>query len=430
MSRFATFTALLTAATLLAAGFLLSEPQRGFNGSPDHPAIEYSSRSTRDPIARLNQRIERGEVKLSSSGASGYLRSVLAALDISVESQVLVFSETSLQREHITKTNPRALFFNDAVAVGWVRGTDTLELAAQDPEQGVIFYQLSQKPQEKPQFVRGEECLQCHMTSFTGGVPGMTVMSMLPLSDNPLEYAQGWGVDHRTPIEDRWGGWYVTGTQAPARHLGNVPVHHVPRSYVRADVAPKLATVAGEFDAAPWPSPHSDVVALLVLNHQAEMTNLLTRLGWEARIAAHNARPAEAGAIPARMREVALELVDYLLFVDEAPLPSKIQGSSAFAREFAAKGPRDSQGRSLRDLDLERRLLRYPCSYMIYTEAFDALPGPAKAAVYERMWQVLSGQETIAAYARLTQPDRKAVVEILRDTKKDLPAYFQPGQVR
>jgi hypothetical protein len=204
----------------------------------------------------------------------------------------------------------------------------------------------------------------------------------------------------------------------------------VPQSYVRADVAPKLNSVAGEFDAAPWPSAHSDVVALLVLNHQVEMTNLLTRLGWEARIAAHNAPPAQAGAVPARVQEIARELVDYLLFVDEAPLPSKIQGSSAFAREFPAKGPRDSQGRSLRDLDLERRLLRYPCSYMIYTEAFDSLPGPAKAAVYERMWEILSGQEASAAYARLSRADRQAVVEILRETKKDLPAYFQPGQLR
>jgi hypothetical protein len=430
MSRFGTLTALLSAITLLAVGLVFSEPQRVFTGSPDHPAIEYSTRPARDAVTTLNRKIQEGELRLSSNGASGYLRSVLAALGISVESQVLVFSESSLQREHITKTNPRALFFNDTVAVGWVRGTDTLEVAAQDPEQGVVFYQLSQKPQEKPQFVRGTECLQCHMTSFTSGVPGMTAMSMLPLSDNQNEYAQGWAVDHRTPIEDRWGGWYVTGTQPPPRHLGNVPVHHVPQSYVRADVAPKLNSVAGEFDAAPWPSAHSDVVALLVLNHQVEMTNLLTRLGWEARIAAHNAPPAQAGAVPARVQEIARELVDYLLFVDEAPLPSKIQGSSAFAREFPAKGPRDSQGRSLRDLDLERRLLRYPCSYMIYTEAFDSLPGPAKAAVYERMWEILSGQEASAAYARLSRADRQAVVEILRETKKDLPAYFQPGQLR
>jgi hypothetical protein len=118
------------------------------------------------------------------------------------------------------------------------------------------------------------------------------------------------------------------------------------------------------------------------------------------------------------------EVVDYLLFVHEAPLPSPVQGSSAFAQQFAAQGPRDSKGRSLRDLDLEQWLLRYPCSYMIYTEAFDALPAPAKAAVYERMWEILSGQEKGASYSRLTAADRQAIIEILRDTKKDLPDSF------
>ena len=399
MSRRGTFTALVSGITLLGGSLVYSLPQRVFTGSADHPAIEYSTRAPSDAVARLNQKIEEDQARLSFEGPSGYLRSVLDALGVSVESQTLVFSETSLQREHITKSHPRALYFNDSVAVGWVPGTDSIEFAALDPEQGVIFYQLSQTPQEKPQFVPGTRCMQCHLTSFTGGVPGLFAMSMLPLSDDPNEYAQGWGVDHRTPVEDRWGGWYVTAKQAPNQHLGNVPVHHVERSYGRAAAAPKLASVTGGFDTAPYPSAHSDVVALLVLNHQVAMTNLVTRLGWEARIAAHDAPPGPT-EVPDRVRETVNELVDYLLFVDEAALPSRVEGSSAFAREFASKGPRDGRGRSLRDLDLERRLLRYPCSYMIYTEAFDALPETAQAAVYERMWEILSGEETNQAYAR------------------------------
>ena len=430
MSRLATYTALAAGITLLAGSLVFSLPQQ-FTASIDDPAIGYSSRPVNDPVARLNRRIEEKQVELSFGGPSGYLRAVLAALDIPVASQVLVFSETSLQAKHITKTNPRALFFNDSVAVGWVPGTDSLELAAQDPEQGIIFYQLAQSPQEKPQFVRETECLQCHIGQFSGGVAGMLVMSMLPLSDDQNEYAQGWGVDHRTPIEDRWGGWYVTAKQAPSRHLGNVPVHHVEKSYVRAAVTPKLESVAGEFDAARYPSPYSDVVAHLVLNHQVAMADLLIRLGWEARIAARGAAPGQTAELPARVRELANELVDYLLFVDEAPLPGKVEGSSGFAREFSAKGPRDSQGRSLRDLELEQHLFRYPCSYMIYTEAFDALPNPAKAAVYERMWEILSGRETKQVYTtRLSLADRQAVVEILRETKQGLPDYFQPAEVR
>jgi hypothetical protein len=250
-------------------------------------------------------------------------------------------------------------------------------------------------------------------------------MSVLPLSDDQNDYARGWPMDHRTPVEDRWGGWYVTGTQVPLRHLGNVPVLHVPRSYVRADTAPRLTTGAGAFDASAYLTPHSDVVALMVLNHQVHMINLLTRLGWEARILAHDSPATTTGGLPPHVRDLVREFVDYLLFIDEAPLPSPVKGATKFAQEFASKGPRDSRGRSLRDLDLAHRLLRYPCSFMIYSDAFEALPATVKDLVYERMWEVLSGRETNKVYARLSLADRRAIVEILRETKKGLPGSFR-----
>jgi len=411
--------------TIAALGSALLSAQAGTFVPRDHPAIQYSTRPTRDAVARLNERLGQGERQLSFDGSSGYLRSVLALLDISPASQTLVFSENSLQRAHIRKATPRAIYFNDTTAVGWTNGADSLEVAAQDATQGVVFYSLPQKPQAKPRFVRGAECLQCHLTAETSGVPGLFMTSVLPLSDNQHEYARGWAMDHRTPIEDRWGGWYVTGTQVPLRHLGNVPVLHVPRSYVRADVAPKLTTGSGAFDTGPYLTPHSDVVALMVLNHQLHTINVLTRLGWEARIAAHGMPAGSTASLPPHVRDLARDLVDYLLFVDEAPLPSPVAGASAFAREFSSKGPRDGRGRSLRALDLNRRLLRYSCSFMIYTDAFDALPAAAKNLVYERMWEVLSGKETNKAYARLSLADRRAIVEILRDTKKGLPEYFR-----
>jgi hypothetical protein len=250
-------------------------------------------------------------------------------------------------------------------------------------------------------------------------------MSTLPLSDNQNEYAQGWAVDDRTPIEDRWGGWYVTGARVPGRHLGNVPVNHVPRSYVRANLAPVLATVTGKVGAGSYLTPYSDVVSLLVLNHQVRMTDLLTRLGWETRVAAHNTG-GPAGSITPRVRDAANDVVDYMLFVDEANLPASVTGSSGFAEMFSKKGPRDSKGRSLRDLDLSRHLLRHRCSYMIYAPSFDALPASARQAVYERLWDILSGKENDKRYAQWSLTERAAIVEILRDTKKGLPDYFQP----
>src|SRR5205823_12956161 len=117
---------------------------------------------------------------------------------------------------------------------------------------------------------------------------------------------------------------------------------------------------------------------------------------------------------------------DYLLFLDEAPLTDRVRGSSAFAQRFAAAGPRDAKGRSLRELDLTRRLMKYLCSYLIYSDAFDALPASAKDPIYRRMWEVLSGEDSGARYrTALSLADRQAIVEILRDTKQDLPPYFQ-----
>jgi hypothetical protein len=403
---------------------VMSAQSPGVWVSRDHPAIQYSSRPPHDAIVTLNEAIDKGQLTLAFDVLPrGYLASVLKALDISSSSQTLVFSENSLQRSHISQQTPRAIYFNDTVAIAWAKGAETIEATALDATQGVHFYSIPQARQSKPQFIRrNADCLQCHLLPQTHGVPGVLTMSVLPLSDNKNDYAQGWEADHRTPIEDRWGGWYVTGAQVPAKHLGNVPVLHVPKSYVRADVAPKLSTVGDAFDTSAYLTPHSDVVALMVLNHQTRMTNLLTRLGWQSRIAAHEAKTA--GTLPPHVRDTAHELVDYMLFVDEAPWPSPVRGGSTFTKDFPSKGPRDSKGRSLRDLDLTRRLLRYPCSYMIYTEAFDALPPATLAIVYERLWAMLSGAVTDADYATLSLADRRAIVEILRETKSGLPAYF------
>jgi hypothetical protein len=176
-----------------------------------------------------------------------------------------------------------------------------------------------------------------------------------------------------------------------------------------------VSKLDGRFDMTGYLSPYSDIVALLALEHQAQMLNLITRVGWEARVGEEAGRPFEAAV---------KELVDYLLFVDESPLPGPISGPTAFARTFGSTGPRDSQGRSLRDLDLTRRLLKYPCSYLIYSEPFNGMPDVAKAAVYQRMWEVLSGRDTDPRYATLSETDRTAVIEILRATKPDLPDYW------
>jgi hypothetical protein len=388
----------------------------------NHPAIKYGTTAGRDPIAELNGRLERGEVQLRADGPSGYLRSVLEALNVPVESQMLVFSKTSFQAPRINPTNPRAIFFNDSVAVGWVRGGEVLEFVGQDPSLGSVFYTLSQTPTAKPRFERNDTCVTCHASEATNYVPGMFVGSVFPGPDGTTMYGPAYTTDHRTPFEIRYGGWYVTGTHRAERHMGNAVAHD--STDLASMITPQtvhVADLAGRFDMTGYPSPHSDLVALIVLEHQAKMLSLITRVGWEARIGSKEAgRPLDAAAA---------ELVDYLLFVDEAPLPGPIAGTSKFAQYFASQGPRDSEGRSLRDLRLDDRMQRYPCSYLIYSEVFDAMPREAKDAVYARMWQILSGVDTHPRYDRLSADDRQAVVEILQETKPDLPEYFR-GEAR
>jgi hypothetical protein len=409
--------AVAAAALALVAGVAVAWGQGPdfFVDSPDNPAIEYSSGPVRNPVADLNRRIADGSVSLAYDPTSGYLRSVLEGLKIAVDSQVLVFSQTSFQAPRIEPKNPRAVFFNDSTAVGWVRGGDLLEVAVLDATKGAVFYTLDQARVERPQLQRSNACVACHLSSDNVGVPGFMVLSTFPMIDDPNAYAGGFTSNHRHPLAQRWGGWYVTG-RSPIKHLGNAPVLLPPEGDTsEAKRGAPLDTVSGEFDTRGYPSVHSDIVALMLLEHQTHLANLLTRLGWEARI----------GSPSARVLDAASDLVDYMLFVDEEPIPGPIKGSSGFAERFAAEGPADSKGRSLRQFDLTRRLMRYPCSYMIYTEAFDALPARAKDAVYARMWQILSGQESRKDYERITPDDRRAIVEILRDTKKDLPEYFR-----
>jgi hypothetical protein len=408
---------LLVGSAFVFAATTLVVAQRpdAFMASRDHAAIRYTATAPTDPVARLNQRLAAGE-RLASEPVSGYLKSVLAALDISPTSQMLVFSPTSAQADRISFLNPRAIFYRDDVAVGWVRGADTLELVGHDPKQGAIFYTLDQSA-ATPRFVRDTTtCLECHLTWDTLAVPGWTATSMYPLPDDKNAYANGLPTDQRSRLSERWGGWFVTGQTGGARHMGNLPVMPADKGKSKIAVPTRpLESVTGVVDTAGFPTPYSDVVSLLVFNHQTQMLNLLTRIGWEARV---------AEVVPAnlpRVKDAAADVVDYMLFVDDAPLAGKVQGGSGFAEQFAAAGPKDSRGRSLRELDLTRRVFKYRCSYLIYSDAFEALPAAAKAAVYDRMATVLTGRDTAAKYRSFTQAERQAVLEILRDTKKDLP---------
>jgi hypothetical protein len=385
---------------IVTGAWALADLTGVFTGALDHPAIQYSTRPLHDPVAELNQKLDRGK-SLAFESAHGYLPALLDALRIPVDSQITVFAKSSFQQHLINPKNQRAIYFNDSVAVGWVRGGPTLEIASQDPQQGVIFYTLNQWATEKPRLVRRDDCLTCHESYDTLGVPGMLLRSVYPASDGYVIRELGsYNVDHRTAFSHRWGGWFVNGEADAFPHLGNA-------AFKAENEAESL-----EPDFKGYLSPGSDMVSLMVFDHQMHLMNLITRVGWEARFAAH-----EKILTPEKLDSLASEIADYMLFQGEARMGSPVRGTSGFQKNFESIGPFDGKGRSLRQFDLRKRMMRYPCSFMIYSAAFDGLPGEAREAVYRRMWRAMG--------ERFSEPDRRAVVEILRDTKKDLPSYFQ-----
>lgn len=338
------------------------------------PANDYLSAAPDDPVARLVR-----------SGASvDSLNTLLERLRVPVDSQALVFSKTSFQATKISPRNPRAIYFNDEVAVGWVRGSPSMEVAAVDPRQGVVFYTF-----EAGRFQRREVCLHCHQGPSTMGVPGIFVGSVFPDVSGKAHRDGAIITDHRTAFADRWGGWYVTATRGEQPDRAN-GVAEDPAEPHRLRTRQNLTALDKEFNTAGYLSPLSDIVALMTFEHQTQMTNLITRLAWLAR----RGEPLE-GDLDA--------LVLYMTFSGEAPLKEPIEGVSSFTQTFPQRGPRDSKGRSLRDFDLKTRLFRYPLSYMIYSAQFDALPENVRKRIWSGVFRQLK--------------DRPDVLEILRETK-------------
>ena len=337
---------------------------------------------------------------------------------------MLVFSKTSFQAPLISPRSPRALFFNDNVAVGSVKGGDVLEFAALDPKQGIVFYTLNVDKSPKPVFARRDVCLQCHQVQATLGVPGLEVGSSFPKPDGSPNFSAGYtAVDHRIPLEKRWGGWFVSGTTGSVVTRGNsiAPDPENPTELDTSD-SHNLTSLASKVNLDGYAAQTSDIVALMVLEHQTRMTNLIIRVGWETRVAQHDGKLAEATAT---IDSEIDDMVAYMLFAEETPLKEPVTGVSTFTKTFPQRGPRDKQGRSLRDFDLKTRMFRYPLSYMIYTEAFDGMPDWARERIYRKLYDVLANKNTNERFARISADDRRNVLEIVRETKTGLPDYWK-----
>lgn len=413
-----------------AAGWMLQ------SDDAEEEPIRYSASQPADPIARLQGQIDRGEIALVCEPSRGYLPSLLRALKIPVSSQMLVFTKTSFQRDFISPESPRAVYFGDGTFVGFEPNAPLIEIATHDPQLGATFYVLQQRPEAKPKFIRQtHECLQCHESGMTKGVPGHLMRSVYPdPNGQPIFTAGTFITTDQSPMKERWGGWYVTGTHGLQRHLGNI----VFKSQEEAerpnlDRGANVVTLKGRVNTAPYLSGHSDIVALMVAEHETSLLNLLTRANHQTRLALHYeaalnkelGRPSgtHSDSTLSRIRSVAEPLVKALLFSKEAPLEAPVAGTSGFAAQFANEGPFDKEGRSLHQFDLRKRLFRYPLSYLVYSDTFDGLPAPAKDYVYRRLNEVLTMKDQSEDFAHLSESDRKAVLDILTETKPDFARF-------
>ncbi len=421
------------ALTTLAQGQVGTDP---FSQAPptrlpydkEYPALHYERVPTHNAIARLQQRLAAGELKLTYTAPRGYLDSLLAALAISPSSQALVYSKTSLQTGSISAATPRALYFDADTYVGYVQGSGNLELAAMDSELGQVFYLLPNRESTTPALQRQTlTCLACHDTyeMSGGGVPRFLLMSSyVSIRGDQLTHEDNILTTDETPIESRWGGWYVTGQTGKQVHVGNILVKSVQELMKLESVRRgNIDTLEGLFDTAPYLTNQSDVVALLVLQHQVTVQDLITRANFEVRqaLARVKNRP---GALSAKTRSALQGYLDDLakamLFGDAAPYTDAIHGHSGFDAWFQSQGIRDPAGRSLRDLDLHSRLLRYPLSYLVYSSAFSALPDYARDQLFGRFADVLEGHDHSDTYAFMSAADRADTLQILTAT---LPAF-------
>ncbi len=472
MRLFLNFTAALTLSSLtavaLTAPALSAEPPSGpprpgiittrppvasaLRYDTEYPLIGYADRPTHNAIARLQERVDHGEVKLKFTQGRGYLDSILKALGIDPSSQTLVYSKTSLQFDLIQAATPRAIYFDDDTYVAWIPSSRIIEITAMDKALGPVFYTVqNQDPAARAQFDRETvRCLTCHDTfsMMGGGVPRFLFMSSpVTVTGEPLTAVISKDTTDATPISERWGGWYVTGKPDGLTHLGNVQVSGpVQPTQVAADLSQlevkrpgTLENLDRLFNTQPYLTDHSDIVALLIFEHQVYIEDIITRANYKARTLVARANDGQSAdalswdELPAKARPIVkamLEpLVKALLLVDATRFPGKITGNSGFDRWFQAQGPRDPAGRSLRELDLTTRLFRYPLSYMIYSVGFDGLPTYAKDYVYRRLAEILSGRDQTAPYTQLTATDRATALQILTATKPAFASFVQTSSV-
>ncbi len=403
----------------------------------EFPPISYSDTQPNDVISRMQVNTKSGKLKFTQKSDKELVRAMLKELKIPASSQTLVFSKTSLQTDTIDPGHPRAIYFNDEVYFGWTMHRD-LEIIASDPKLGVSFYLVRRDPKtmEMTYEQHTDECFSCHASGRTGGRPGMVVRSVLADAKGiPIFSAGSFTTDQSSPLSERWGGWYVTGQHGELRHMGNaiaIEVDNGKGAEIDREAGANMEELGEFINPKEYLVPSSDIVALMVLEHQVGMHNRLIEGNYVVRKAIFRDQEIsrELGEKRKGFSDTTRRIIDhqaerilnYLLFADEIKLTGGgLDSDSSFVEDFQYNARFSSDGRSLKDFQLLKRIFKYRCSYMIYSSAFDYLPGPLKAKVLQRLGEVLMGKDTSGEYDYLGGSERRRILNILVETYPDAP---------
>jgi hypothetical protein len=382
------------------------------------PPHNYLQRKPADKFTELKDALDSGEIVLDRSSEKAFVVSLLKALDIPVTSQMLVFSTTSLQLSLISPANPRALYFNEEVYLGYVPG-GRVEIVSLDPTLGGIFYILDIPINGASLTIeRTGRCMNCHANEDTGYVPGLVVKSVIPgPTGGSLTAYRLAQTGHGIPFSERFGGWHVTGDHAITNHFGNLT------GELAAGKLTKIPNPPGKrFRFEKYPVATSDILPQLLHEHQAGFVNRVVEASYRARTALFISDGQLTAAQAAELDKQARILARYLLFADEVTLPpGGVGGDETYKQDFRRNRRATSDGLSLKDFDLRTRLFKHRCSYMIYSPVFGGLPPEMKQRVYAELDQALTLKDENPDFAYLSHDEKRAIRAILKATLEDLP---------
>lgn len=386
--------------------------------APPHSYLDWKPK---DRFAELQEKAQKGEVKIDTSSDRAFLSSLLQALNVPVSSQMLVFSASSLQSEIINPRNPRALYFNEDTYIGWVPG-GLVEIIAADPEMGPIFYVFDRlRPGGPvPNVTRSTKCMNCHAGNATRRLPGLIAESLLvSQAGSSLETYRRDVQGHQIPLENRFGGWHLTGEHNLTDNKANV------MGLTRNGRIEKTPVPPGQFSNLDLHLlPTSDILPHLVHEHQMGFENRLVYAIYTMRQLKAENKGLMSSEGKAEIEERAQELARYIVFADEAKFPAKgIVGDPKYAEDFLRDRKMTKAGLSLKDFDMKTRIFKHRCSFMLYTDTWEHAPKEIKDRVYYRMAEAL--RDAQPSMPHLAAEERRVIREILKETLRDLPAWWR-----